>query len=102
MKRINLSDGMPSSIITNDLKLESQDLLNKIKKECVSSGLSYVEINKALHLADEELYKSVINSSCPKSSNQSFSVELSADVLGKTITPLSRNSLRTSNNNNSE
>ncbi|MFD9627707.1 hypothetical protein [Peribacillus muralis] len=69
MKRINLSDGMPSSFKKNDLKLETQELVNKLQKECVNSGLSYVEINKALHIADEELYKSVINSSCQTSLN---------------------------------
>lgn len=47
-----------------ELKRSTENLLIKIKEECLKSELSYVEINKALHLADEELYKSVIHNSC--------------------------------------
>ncbi|ATH93214.1 hypothetical protein ACH95_13995 [Bacillus glycinifermentans] len=64
MKRIQLTDGMPSNISKNELKQETLELLKAVIKECSKSGLSYVEINKALHLADEELYKSVIHRSC--------------------------------------
>ncbi|MDA7025023.1 hypothetical protein PJ311_00175 [Bacillus sp. CLL-7-23] len=63
MKRIQLTDGMPSSFNKNTLKQETLELLKLVIKECLNSGLSYVEINKALHLADEELYKSVIHRS---------------------------------------
>ncbi|MCB4341143.1 MULTISPECIES: hypothetical protein [Bacillus] len=63
MKRIQLTDGMPSTITKNELKQETLELLKAVIKECSKSGLSYVEINKALHLADEELYKNVIHKS---------------------------------------
>lgn len=63
LKKIQLSDGMPVSISKNELKPETVNLLCVILKTCAESDLSYVEVNKALHLADEELYKSVINSS---------------------------------------
>ncbi|EMI3503519.1 TPA: hypothetical protein QCY18_004740 [Bacillus cereus] len=67
MKKIQLTDGMPTSVKREELKRSTENLLIKIKEECLKSELSYVEINKALHLADEELYKSVIHNSCKKS-----------------------------------
>ncbi|USK43749.1 hypothetical protein [Cytobacillus oceanisediminis] len=63
LKKIQLSDGMPVSISKNELKSETSNLLCDIKALCAKSGLSYVEVNKALHLADEELYRFVVNSS---------------------------------------
>ncbi|MEH7153041.1 hypothetical protein CN404_19870 [Bacillus thuringiensis] len=67
MKKIQLTDGMPTSIKREELKKSIENLLMKIKEECLKSELSYVEENKALHLADEGLYKSVIHNSCKKS-----------------------------------
>ncbi|API92670.1 MULTISPECIES: hypothetical protein [unclassified Virgibacillus] len=61
MKRIQLSDGMPTSVRRVELNPKTLNLLEKIKEECSKSGLSYVKVNKALHLADEELYKEAIN-----------------------------------------
>ena len=63
MKRIQLSDGMPSNVRRIELRAKTIELLEAIKTECKKSGLSYVEMNKALHMADEELYISVINRS---------------------------------------
>ncbi|MDT0163861.1 hypothetical protein [Bacillus sp. AG4(2022)] len=63
MKKIQLSDGMPSSISRAGMKPETLQLLEVIRYRCVESGLSYVEINKALHQADEELYRKVISES---------------------------------------
>lgn len=67
MKKIQLSDGMPSGINRNVLNSDSVELLDEVKRICLKSGLSYVEINKALHLADEELYRKVINSTLKQS-----------------------------------
>ncbi|AFQ19372.1 hypothetical protein P9Y62_31130 [Bacillus thuringiensis] len=67
MKKIQLTDGMPTSIKREELKKSTENLLMKIKEECLKSELSYVEVNKALHLADEELYKSVIHNAFKKS-----------------------------------
>ncbi|HDT6577489.1 TPA: hypothetical protein QFT23_003668 [Bacillus cereus] len=63
MKKIQLSDGMPASVGRGDLKLKTIELLEIIKEACTKSGLSYVEMNTALYVADEELYKSVIHGS---------------------------------------
>ncbi|MEK5096693.1 hypothetical protein [Bacillus sp. FSL W8-0848] len=70
MRRIQLTDGMPSNITKNELKQETLELLKAVIKECSKSGLSYVEINKALHLADEELYKSVIFGQIPSTERE--------------------------------
>ncbi|MDA2567380.1 hypothetical protein PDQ34_26015 [Bacillus cereus] len=64
MRRIQLTDGIPLSVRREDLKSRTVDLLLKVKEECSKSGLSYVEVNKALHVADEELYRRVIRNSC--------------------------------------
>ena len=64
MKKIQLSDGMPASVRRGDLRLKTIELLEIIKEACTKSDLSYIEVNKALHVADEELYKSVVHSSC--------------------------------------
>ncbi|WP_144505442.1 hypothetical protein [Bacillus mycoides] len=69
MKRIQLTDGSPTSVRREDLKSRTVELLVEIKARCLSSGLSYVEVNKALHVVDEELYKDVIHSSCKKQLN---------------------------------
>lgn len=62
MKKIQLTDGMPTSVKKEDLKKDKENLLVKIKEECLKSRLSYVEVNKAIYLADKEFYKSVVNS----------------------------------------
>ena len=64
MKKIQLTDGMPKYVRRVNLKPKTIELLEKIKEECTKSDLSYIEVNKALHVADEELYKSVVHSSC--------------------------------------
>lgn len=61
MKKIQLSDGMPTDIQRRNLNANNIELLEKVKKLCVDSDLSYVEINKALYLADKELYIKLIN-----------------------------------------
>ncbi len=62
MKKIQLSDGMPSDIRRTDITQKAKELLDNTKKLCEESGLSYVEINKALYLADKELYMEKISS----------------------------------------
>ena len=62
MKKIQLSDGMPSDIRRTEIAQRVKDLLDNTKKICKESGLSYVEINKALYLADKELYMQKISS----------------------------------------
>ncbi len=62
MKKIQLSDGMPNSISKNELTPVTNELLERIEELCKESGLSYVEINKALYLADKELYMEKISS----------------------------------------
>ncbi|PGK16003.1 hypothetical protein CN903_28885 [Bacillus cereus] len=69
MKRVQLTDGQSTSVRREDLKSGAVELVKIIKKACLNSSLSYVEVNKALHVVDEELYKRVINSSCEKSLN---------------------------------
>lgn len=61
MKKIQLSDGMPSSIRRTEAKEKTRILTDEIRKLCEESGLSYVEINKALYLVDEELYIGILN-----------------------------------------
>nr|DAZ32014.1 MAG TPA: hypothetical protein [Caudoviricetes sp.] len=62
MKKIQLSDGMPNSISKNELTPATNELLERIEELCEESELSYVEINKALYLADKELYIEKISS----------------------------------------
>ncbi|WP_270692946.1 hypothetical protein [Enterococcus malodoratus] len=62
MKKIQLSDGMPNSISKNELTPATNELLERIEELCKESELSYVEINKALYLADKELYMEKISS----------------------------------------
>lgn len=62
MKKIQLTDGMPVSIRREDQERKIIELLEKIKDACNQSGLSYVDTNKALYLADKELYQEKINS----------------------------------------
>lgn len=61
MKKIQLSDGMPTYSERKRFDSKTLELANKLKKECVNSGLSYTEINKALYLADKELYIGLLN-----------------------------------------
>ncbi len=60
MKKIQLSDGMPSDIRRNEVSAKVKELLDNTKKLCKESELSYVEINKALYLADKELYTQLL------------------------------------------
>lgn len=60
MKKINLTDGMPASIRKQEQSNEVIILTDKVKRICVESKLSYLEVNKALYLADIELYKKTI------------------------------------------
>lgn len=60
MKKIQLSDGMPSDIRRNEVSTKVKELLDNTKKLCKESELSYVEINKALYLADKELYTQLL------------------------------------------
>ncbi|MDT2419473.1 hypothetical protein P7D58_15835 [Enterococcus avium] len=62
MKKIQLSDGMPNNISKNELTPATNELLERIEELCKESELSYVEINKALYLADKELYMEKISS----------------------------------------
>lgn len=62
MKKIDLTDGMSKSISRKEQGSKVIELLEKIKSECKQSGLSYVDTNKALYLADKELYQEKINS----------------------------------------
>jgi len=62
MKKIQLSDGMPSDIRRTEINQKTKELLDNVTKLCEDSGLSYVEINKALYLADKELYMNRISS----------------------------------------
>ncbi|MBX8938521.1 hypothetical protein [Enterococcus gilvus] len=62
MKKIQLSDGAPSDIRRAEITQKVKDLLDNTKKLCEESGLSYIEINKALYLADKELYMEKISS----------------------------------------
>lgn len=62
MKKIQLSDGMSNNISKNELTPATNELLERIEELCKESELSYVEINKALYLADKELYMEKISS----------------------------------------
>lgn len=62
MKKIQLSDGMPSDIRRTEVSTKVKELLDNTKILCEESELSYVEINKALYLADKELYMEKISS----------------------------------------
>lgn len=60
MRKIQLVEGV-SGITKRNVKPETETLMKSIVEKCSKSGLSYVEINKALYLADGELYKTIIN-----------------------------------------
>ncbi|HAP2802733.1 TPA: hypothetical protein KL279_002103 [Enterococcus faecalis] len=60
MKRIQLTDGMPSDIRRKEQSKQVNELADKIKDICSKSNLSYKEKNKALYLADKELYIEII------------------------------------------
>gem|GEM_PF-2604448 len=60
MKKIQLSDGMPTDILSEDQPKEVVSLLDKIMELSLKSGLSYVEVNKALYLADKGLFERTI------------------------------------------
>lgn len=62
MKRIHLSEGQPNDITSKDLRKETYELFSALMTMADKSGLSYVEINKALYLADKGLYFDAINS----------------------------------------
>lgn len=66
MKRIQLADSLPASIIEKDQSPKVIELLEKIKVECNQSGISYIEINKALYLADKEFYIKALTSTLDK------------------------------------
>lgn len=60
MRKIQLTDFSPSSIRRQQQPVEVIKLVETIKKACIESNLSYSEINKALYLSDQELYKKAI------------------------------------------
>lgn len=60
MKKIKLTDGLPSSIRSQEQSEAVISLTKTIKQACKDSNLSYVEINKALYLSDTELYTETI------------------------------------------
>lgn len=62
MKKIQLADGMPNSIELKNQSDSVKKLVDNIKKVCLESGENYVNQNKALYLADKELYMEKINS----------------------------------------
>lgn len=66
MKRIQLADSLPASIIEKGQSPKVIDLLEKIRVECNQTGLSYIEINKALYLADKEFYIKALTSTLDK------------------------------------
>lgn len=66
MKKIQLTDGLPSNVLLEDQSDEVVSLVEKIATLGMESGLSYVEINKALYLADKGLYINVISGSCSR------------------------------------
>ena len=61
MKKIHLTDGMPADIRRTEQPKQVNELADKIKNICSQSGLSYKEKNKALYLADKELYMELIS-----------------------------------------
>ncbi|MCV2505869.1 hypothetical protein QQG09_08860 [Melissococcus plutonius] len=48
----------PSEV--SSITIEQAELKYKIQKLCVESGLNYIEVNKALYMADRELYEKVL------------------------------------------
>lgn len=66
MNRIQLCEAIPGHYIGGNyldrksVSKETLELKDKIKELCSNGKRSYVEINKALHLADEELYLETI------------------------------------------
>lgn len=60
MKKIQLTDGLPSSIRSQEQSEAVISLTETIKEACKDSNLSYAEINKALYLSDTELYTETI------------------------------------------
>lgn len=62
MKKIQLSDGMPTDIELENQSDEVKELFYSINRIALYSGLNYAEINKALYLSDKELYKKAIMS----------------------------------------
>lgn len=60
MKKIQLTDGLPSSIRSQEQSEAVISLTETIKQACKYSNLSYSEINKALYLSDTELYAETI------------------------------------------
>lgn len=60
MKKIQLTDGLPSSIRSQEQSEVVISLIKTIKQACKDSNLSYTEINKALYLSDTELYAETI------------------------------------------
>lgn len=60
MKRIQLTDGMPSDIRRKEQSKQVNELADNIKDICSKSNLRYKEKNKALYLADKELYIEII------------------------------------------
>ncbi len=56
MKKIQLVDGLPTEIRTKEQSSEVNKLVKELQRICKNSGLSYVEMNKALYLADKGLY----------------------------------------------
>lgn len=67
MNRIQLCEAIPGQyrggnyLDRKSVKKDMLELKEKIKELCRSEQESYAEINKALHLADEELYLETIN-----------------------------------------
>lgn len=60
MKKIQLTDGLPTNIRKEEQSDEVNELVSKIEECCKNSELSYWEINKALYLVDKELYLKTI------------------------------------------
>ncbi len=60
MKKIQLTDGLPADIRPKEQSDQVNQLFQELKKCCKNSGLSYVEMNKALYLTDKGLYEATI------------------------------------------
>lgn len=60
-RKVELSDGQPSSIGRSQASKKSNELADELIEVCKAKGLSYIETNKALYLADLELYIEAIN-----------------------------------------
>lgn len=83
MKKIQLTDGMPSDIRRQEQIGKTVELIDEIKNVCKKSGLSYVEVNKALYLADKELYLNLIKNPVRKAktlADELASVELETSL----------------------